>query len=501
MLSDNTIKLIADVFIGDGEDLYSYKKGYELVEFFNENFEYEDKYGQGFPSRWQYVTEKIKELFVLKKIDDFFSIILGKTYFMKDSQTTEIEALESSKRAISLFNKQLLTDGYIINSHNGKYFLKKQEGDLEFLDSGGYANVYYRKSTNEVYKKLKDEWMIDEGIRSRFKREYEITKTLQDMSGIIRLYDYYKGECAYGMEKADFTLNDFIKSNTNLSKDEKKEYIIQLLSTMSEVHRRNIIHRDLSPKNIFLINSEIKISDFGLGKNLSEVHSYQTLKTNGVGQYMYCSPEQMFSLKSGDMRSDVFSLGKVVNFIITSDPNNDNHHLRSIVIKATQKESTERYISAQEMLDVTLKIYKILQNRNLKEEARNKIKEQVLDLDVENYIYELSGEELCSEIISTPTFEPVLINLMKMTEENATLIINQISENYRAVCLTWKSYDPIASFVTIVLQGNFSFGVKEKSATILHDIAFNARRFNSQRVIERLIEQGMEPLIEEILLG
>lgn len=49
----------------------------------------------------------------------------------------------------------------------------------------------------------------------------------------------------------------------------------------------NIIHRDLSPTNIFILNGMIKISDFGLGKDLNMFSSHQTLTTYGVGQFYY----------------------------------------------------------------------------------------------------------------------------------------------------------------------------------------------------------------------
>ena len=79
----------------------------------------------------------------------------------------------------------------------------------------------------------------------------------------------------------------------------------------------------------------IKIADFGLGKDLNVFTSHQTMHTNAVGQFYYCAPEQFMMLKDGDKRSDVYSLGRVINFIMTGDPRNSHHIYRNIAEKAT----------------------------------------------------------------------------------------------------------------------------------------------------------------------
>lgn len=80
---------------------------------------------------------------------------------------------------------------------------------------------------------------------------------------------------------------------------------MKILKAMSQAHSENKIHRDISSKNVLMFRGKVKISDLGLGKNLDEIHSHQTFDTNGVGQYKYCAPEQMYSLKQADKQSDV----------------------------------------------------------------------------------------------------------------------------------------------------------------------------------------------------
>ena len=59
---------------------------------------------------------------------------------------------------------------------------------------------------------MKDDYLTDTGIRSRFKREYNITKSLQDAFGIIRVYTFDEGSISYTMEYAETTLDKYVKS-------------------------------------------------------------------------------------------------------------------------------------------------------------------------------------------------------------------------------------------------------------------------------------------------
>lgn len=59
MISEGSLRQISHMFCGDIDGYYSYKTGAELVSFFNQYFSANDRYGQGFPSRWVYVYDKL----------------------------------------------------------------------------------------------------------------------------------------------------------------------------------------------------------------------------------------------------------------------------------------------------------------------------------------------------------------------------------------------------------------------------------------------------------
>ena len=97
MISDESLTTIAHIFCGDIEGYYSYKSGSKLVSFFNEWLHGDDEYGQGFPSRWAYAYDKIKEIISGNNIDRFLGYILSKQFIIRDLNCTEVEAIEKSE--------------------------------------------------------------------------------------------------------------------------------------------------------------------------------------------------------------------------------------------------------------------------------------------------------------------------------------------------------------------------------------------------------------------
>lgn len=499
MLSEDSLKNISLIFCGDTEGYYSYKTGSRLVSFFNQYFDYKDVYGQGFPSRWLYVYNKLVDFLNTKRFDGFLELILSKEYIVRDMKYSEIEALAQSKKILSEFNRTLKQDMYKINQVGNKYYLIKENDDLTLIGSGGFANVYKQKSTGLIIKKLKDDYATDVGIQSRFKREFKITQSLSDLPGIIRVFDIDENSMSYTMEEAEKTFEDFI-INASINEKMRITRIRQILHIMSEVHKRDIIHRDISPNNIFILSGLIKIADFGLGKDLNIFTSHQTLHTNSLGQIRYCAPEQFMMLKDGDKRSDVFSLGRLINFIMTGNPTNIRHFLRTVTEKATNQNPSYRYPDAGELLKFIEKSITYHEDDINHQLIIDKFRDGFFDESIETYIYEMNGENICQELITNKRrFDDTLIKFMNLDESHATYIIQSIEDNFREVCKTFPTYDPIASFAYKALMSDSSFVVKELAAEILRYVAFDINRFNAQRLVEKAIHNGLEPLIEEIL--
>ena len=500
MISRDSLTEIAHIFCGDVEGYYSRKSGPQLVSIFNEWMHSGDVYGQGFPSRWAYVYDKIAVIINNGQIDRFLDYILGKQYILRDRGCTEVDAVEKSEEILAEFNRILGKDQYLITHNDGKYHLVQQNDDMVLIGSGGFANAYYQKSTSHVVKKLKEDYLTDKAIRSRFKREYNITKSLQDMHGIIKVFSFDEGKCQYSMERAEQTLEKYVENNA-ITDDIKLNCIRQILYIISEVHKRDVIHRDLSPNNIFVISGVLKIADFGLGKDLNVFTSHQTLHTNAVGQYYYCAPEQFMMLKDADKRSDVYSLGRIVNFIMTGDPQNSHHSFGSVCSKATSTDAAYRYEDAAQMRYFFEKSVKFHQMGERETIARRKIREHTYDSDVESFIFDMSSEQLSKEVRrGLPAFTDALIWFMGLSEDNAQYVIQGIESTFRDVCdKSFEAHDPFAELSEKVIEGKFSFSTKETAATILRYVAWSVNRFNAQDRVKHLINTGIDPLLEEIL--
>lgn len=308
MITEDMLKQISNIFNGDNEDsVYNYKTGADLVEFFNQYFNRKDVYENPFPSRWLYIVNILEQLLQEKKLDEFFTIVLSNRYLQSELQVSEVEAIRKSNEALAYFNEVLKYNGYYLVDNNNKYKLVKKDDDLKYITSAGYADIYEQKSIGFIIKKLKKENHNDKSICSRFKREFEIAKSLSSMHFIIDVYEFDDSSLSYSMEKADMTLDYYITNFEVDSEIKIKIKIIRLiLYTISKVHEKDIIHRDLSPTNIYFSYGDIKIADFSLGKDSNVLYSKQTLNTNAAGQLFYCAPEQLHGLKDGSKKVTSF---------------------------------------------------------------------------------------------------------------------------------------------------------------------------------------------------
>ena len=102
--------------------------------------------------------------------------------------------------------------------------------------------------------------------------------------------------------------------NKNITKEDALDYTCQLLEVLSELEKVNIVHRDITPKNI-LISSDnvVKLIDFGIWRNTKEG---RTKDTTILGTAGYAAPEQ-FGFMQTDIRSDIYSIGVVFHEMLT----------------------------------------------------------------------------------------------------------------------------------------------------------------------------------------
>ena len=174
---------------------------------------------------------------------------MSKQYLLTERQKGEVDSLEYQQKVLTELNKVCSIYSLYLSKKGNEFFLVATDQDLVEIGKGGFADIFLQKSTGLVLKKLNEDSVRHESLRSRFRREFEITKSCSDIESIINY--------SYTMEKADFTLANYIKES-ELPDESKFNILRQILHTISLVHKRGILHRDLSPTNIFFINGIVK---------------------------------------------------------------------------------------------------------------------------------------------------------------------------------------------------------------------------------------------------
>ena len=122
-------------------------------------------------------------------------------------------------------------------------------------------------------------------------------------------------------------LSAVLEAEGYLHPDRALNIFIQTCGALAHAHQKNVIHRDLKPGNIMLVDYEgrhdwVQIVDFGMAKILSAVDGEQDNLTRAgevFGSPMYMSPEQCMA-KELDARSDIYSLGCVMYRTLTGVP-------------------------------------------------------------------------------------------------------------------------------------------------------------------------------------
>lgn len=253
-----------------------------------------------------------------------------------------------------------------ITSQNSSEFHQTVD-DYEYmgLHGEGYFCIvkkYKNKLTEQCFalKELKKDHYSNDDYRYRLNREIYLLNELQGCENIIELLgsgqDKEKEKFWYLMPFAKQNLFSFIKENNGtILKELKYNLVEQIINAIKFAHNKNILHRDISPNNILVFGEKtkniiLKISDFGLGKNTESLSYYTGSSASGYGQNLYVSPEQKSQLSDATVKSDIFSLGKLVYFIFTGkDPDTlKQFELSSLVTKAIEENPEDRFSNISE---------------------------------------------------------------------------------------------------------------------------------------------------------
>lgn len=170
----------------------------------------------------------------------------------------------------------------------------------------------------------------------------EATYELPDCVAVV--LDYIPG----------LTLEQAVAERGRLQQNEAVSLAQQICEAVQELHRLGILHRDLTPANIIVADDGAHIIDLGIARPLTDTAN-RNRDTTALGTYGFASPEQ-YGFAPTDVRSDIFSLGRILGFMLTgvypddtrytpllSDDLHVTPRLRAIVERATAFEPSARY--------------------------------------------------------------------------------------------------------------------------------------------------------------
>jgi len=197
------------------------------------------------------------------------------------------------------------------------------------LGRGGMGVVWLARDDElerDVALKFLPELIIhDRAVLSDLKRETRRSLELTHKN-IIRIYDfvYDQTSACISMEYVDGdTLSNLRadKPRKVFEPAELKGWVSQLCDALDYAHNHpRIVHRDLKPANL-MVNQrgDLKVSDFGIARSLSDSLSKLTMQHGRSGTLVYMSPQQLDG-ERGDHLDDVYSLGASVYELLTSKP-------------------------------------------------------------------------------------------------------------------------------------------------------------------------------------
>jgi tol-pal system protein YbgF len=155
-------------------------------------------------------------------------------------------------------------------------------------------------------------------VRARFKREAQSAGQLAHPH-IVTVFDYgdHEGTPYIVMEfLAGKELSQVLNRGARLPLSEVVRLMTQLLGALTYAHERKVVHRDVKPGNIFILDDgSLKVVDFGL----AHVEASNLTDTGAMlGTPAYMSPEQFLALPI-DERSDIFSAGVILYELLTGE--------------------------------------------------------------------------------------------------------------------------------------------------------------------------------------
>lgn len=235
---------------------------------------------------------------------------------------------------------------------------------LRTVGTGGFGVVYEVEASDtrerRALKVLFSEATADPTIpyaeqRRRFQREVAMQESLKHPNIMPILESNLAANPPwFVMPLGTHTLADRIAAG--LPEAEAVAAARLLIEVVKFAHGEGALHRDVQPLNVLFVEGRMLLTDFGLGKNQWSSSTALTKTRAGFGTVAYTAPEQWENASAADTRADVFSLGRVLQEMLTGQPpvryddKRVPNRFRYLILKATSADPDERYSTVGDLL-------------------------------------------------------------------------------------------------------------------------------------------------------
>jgi eukaryotic-like serine/threonine-protein kinase len=239
----------------------------------------------------------------------------------------------------------------------------------EHLGSGAFGSVHSCVEVDEhdvviqddiAIKFLKDEWLDDDHVRDRFRNEARFLRELDHPNILPVIYSNLSASTPFIVTRlAESNLQSRLDENASADRDWVLLVFAGVLAGVAHAHDQQVLHRDLKPANVLFLGGVPVVSDFGMGKDLSEDATRQTATNAHIGTPGYMAPELWGMAREATKPTDVFALGKMLWELLTGRPPLpgppdldviDDDALRDFIERCCQAEPPLRYGDASEAL-------------------------------------------------------------------------------------------------------------------------------------------------------